>query len=267
LQRNAEEKVMSDNYFVFREIRSLNELQTLLSLRYQVYRESNLKYFIEENEYGIDLDNYDFHSRHFGLFENNLEPIGYMRVVENGLSPQFEKLQDILKKHPQIAPKVSMNPKIPFPSMVHWGNEIKKVYQKIKDNNGDLVEGSRYVLKQNIKSIILAKLILESAFAIYLFYYSDYAIVSCTPAHKRFYSRYGFSTLTGTLNREFDGFHGCCLLGSASNVPNSQCKKLQQMANAYKNTGQICYNPSNPEIYYEPMGSHHHQSNIYCLAA
>ena len=258
---------MNDNYFVFREARSINELQILLSLRYQVYRETNLKYFIEENEYGIDLDGYDLISRHFGLFENNLEPVGYMRVVEDAGRSQSEIIVELLKKQPKLVEKINTNPEAPFPSMIYWDKEINQLYQKLKNNQKGLVEGSRYVLKHNCRSLCLSKFMLESAFAIYLFYYSDYAIVSCTPAHKRFYSRYGFSTLTGTLNREFDGFQGCCLLGSASNVPNSQCHKLQQMANVYKNTRQICYNPSNPEIYDEPKDSHHHHSNIYYLAA
>jgi len=74
-----------ENTYCFREARNVEELYALLKLRYEEYRNSRLAGFCPENEYGLDIDEFDLRSRHFGLFQQSADgekAIGYMRVVQ-----------------------------------------------------------------------------------------------------------------------------------------------------------------------------------------
>jgi hypothetical protein len=62
---------MQKDYYVFRQPRSIEELEDPFHLRYNVYRNSRLAKFEPESHYGININTDDLGSFPFGLFLNN----------------------------------------------------------------------------------------------------------------------------------------------------------------------------------------------------
>ena len=74
------EKKASTTY-TFREITEADELEMAFRLRYEVYSSCRCSMFLNTNLNKIDIDSYDLHSKHFGLFIHENELAGYFRVV------------------------------------------------------------------------------------------------------------------------------------------------------------------------------------------
>ena len=78
--------------YKFREIVDEDELEKFMRLRYETYFNSSMRNFLQINDEKIDIDIYDLHSRHFGLFCEE-KPIGFIRVVIHQWSgPKSSKL-------------------------------------------------------------------------------------------------------------------------------------------------------------------------------
>jgi putative hemolysin len=76
----------NDTIYIYREAESQEELEELLKLRYRAFANTKgvFSRTAQEKEYGIELDEFDAFSQHFGLFsqENSVKkPIGYVRLI------------------------------------------------------------------------------------------------------------------------------------------------------------------------------------------
>ena len=157
----------------------------------------------------------------------------------------------------------------PFPVMNYfpWVETLNELCATAKTSHEKLVEGSRLVLHPAYHSLKLSKFVLECAFATYLFHYLARALIGCTPCHKRFYARYGFTPVKGTSVYRFGEFEGVCLLGSASDVPSGVRARLQRMAEVFEKNGQICCNPSATNSFLRPPQVKPTQTEGYRVAA
>lgn len=155
---------MKKNYFVFREAQSLSELESLLRLRYEVYRTSRLQQFVPENEYGIDFDCYDLRARHFGLFMNDIEPVGYHRPVSNAYGPLCDEILRLAAQFPGMSEKVRSKPEQPLPIMTYWpeAHILKELHNEIKGQRKSLAEATKFTLDPSMASVKLATHIIES---------------------------------------------------------------------------------------------------------
>lgn len=119
-------------YFCYREAKNQQELEALLRLRYEVYRGSRLKGFCPENTWGLEMDFYDCHARHFGLFHcaNSKErPVGYMRVIQKKEAEMAAWVRGIARQHSmELLNKVCVELKNPFPSMSYFPDGDKSMF-------------------------------------------------------------------------------------------------------------------------------------------
>lgn len=75
----------SKTCYIVRKPRNVNELEALLKLRYQVFRQSDLAKYVPENALGIDADKWDDQAHHLGLWSEDIygtKAVDYLRVIE-----------------------------------------------------------------------------------------------------------------------------------------------------------------------------------------
>jgi hypothetical protein len=269
---------MEQHYYIFREPTTFDELKALLLLRYKVFRESRLEKFVEENEACIDLDCYDLYSRHFGLYEhegNSARPVGYIRMVTDDMGTFRDELFELAKSIPSLYEKVNRIPKEPFPLMNYCPHAdlIKHFYEELKSDGGKLIEASRLSLDRSVRGTSIsdfkiAHTFIAAVYASFLTYGVSNCVLSCNANHQVLYKSYGSQIFIGTTqwHNDLAGVDYSLLLLAAKNLPDSMKEKVYKMAEVYKKFGRICYNPSEPENYYAPLGSYMKSKPVFTPA-
>jgi hypothetical protein len=255
---------MEQTYFVYREPESIEELKSLLLLRYSVYMESRLQHYMEKyKSMGIELDSYDVRARHFGLFKHEngtSRPVGYIRMVLDEEGPWSDEIRAIANEVPGLAEIVNETPSVPFPLMTYFPDAeiVNQHYMMAKRSGRRTVEGGRLSLEGSARSISVAKFMVSSIVAVVVVANVREALLTCVPSHARFYHPYGFEQCAGTsqhfcpeTNTEF-----ICQHWNVEQLQGSVKDSVLRMADAYYNTGRICYSPSNPEQFYAPTQSY-----------
>lgn len=249
---------MQNKYYIFREPKNFDELKALLLLRYKVFRESRLEKFVVENEACINLDCYDLYSRHFGLYAHDGDssrPVGYVRMVTDEEGTFRDELFELAKSIPSLYEKVNRIPEEPFPIMNYcpYRNDIREYYVNLKLRGEKLVEAGRLSLVNSVRGLKIATNFIASIFASFLVHDVDKTILACRPNHQNIYNLFGAVVFNSTIEFQCDeADSSALLLLSAKNLPESMKEKVYKMAVAYRATGSICYNPSNPDNYYAP---------------
>lgn len=217
---------MEKHEFIFREINEREDLLQMLKLRYSVYNNTrHLQEFCPENNYGIDVDEYDIRARHFGLYvrENNREKvIGYMRVIENGLTPIADKIKAIaLTNAPDLFQKINIIPNTPFPMIEHLVKGNIDIYRIIGNKTDTLREASRFIFLPEYRSKGLAKFMLDCVVGVNFYYFKiEKALLGCSLNHSRFYKSYGFkSIINGDNLMDLKGITNTIMFLTKNQIP------------------------------------------------
>jgi hypothetical protein len=251
---------MEQTYFVYREPESIEELKSLLLLRYSVYMESRFQRYKEKyKSMGIELDCYDVRARHFGLFKHEngtSRPVGYIRMVLDEEGPWSEEIRAIAEEVSGLAEIVNETPSVPFPLMTYFPDAeiVNQHYLMAKRSGRRTVEAGRLSLGKTVRSISIARNMVSATVSFVLVNSIHDVLVTCVPSHSAFYYPFGFETCAGTED------HFCeetrtslrCLHGHRENVSHRLKPSVLRMAEAYYNTSRICFSPSNPEQFYAP---------------
>ncbi len=249
---------MQNEYYIFREAHTEEELKSLLSLRYQVYKESRLKDFIENNSHELDLDCYDLRSLHFGLFHINngiQSALGYMRTVTNQFSPQKDMLLKIAVEQNENIEKLFAIPKYPMPLLEYFPDApiIHSHYKRLKYQGKKIVEPGRFALLSKFRSRHLAQHMVISTIAIIIYNYTfNHAYMTCHVPQQRFYNLFGFDQVTDTNDYKIYGVPLVSLFWSEKYLNSFVLERIRKMAEVFKNRGCITYNPAQPNNFNLP---------------
>ena len=150
---------MPKEYYVFRQPRSVDELEELIRLRYRVYRNSRMQKFEPKATFGLNISNDDLRAHHFGLFLNDTKAIGYHRQVGEFLSPQFTQVIELAEQYPDCMERLQKAPSYPLPILNYWPEHDKIVtyYKSLKAQGKKVEEPTRFSLDPSYCSLELAK--------------------------------------------------------------------------------------------------------------
>jgi hypothetical protein len=242
--------------YTFREITEADELEQAFRLRYEVYSNCRCNSFLNTNLNKIDIDSYDLHSKHFGLFINENELAGYFRVV-------FDKNEYYNSDVLYIGRKFNFFPgteyalegikhieraDYPFLSYPDIPENIESFYDSITRKREGLAEGSRLIIKEQFRGIRTSIFMMECIMMLYLIICigRKHAVINCIKEHGFFYEHYGFKPIDdGQGYNLFVSIKNVCLsipLASSlqtSTVPKQFHPKLEGMAAEYSITGKI----------------------------
>lgn len=246
-----------DDYFVFREVRNVDELLELLKLRYEVYINSRLKGFLNENPEQIDVDLYDVKARHFGLYRVNSRTkilIGCIRVVNVNIITRSATMIEYLKKYyTSINKSVNADFDAPLPMLTYGpeGKTIERQYNHWINDGEHVVEVGRLCLHTDFRDLRLARILAESTLALGFYgrYNVDRALFTCNCSHKLFYRKYGFAQISGTSDKFWTkpGASGVALMSTPNDIPHFIRKRLQNMADEFDNSSSIIYSQKKPQ--------------------
>lgn len=234
---------MKDKYYIFREPKSLKDLENLLRLRYRVFSDTNLRCFVEQNLDEIDLDPFDLNAKHFGLFKMDCEPVGYCRVVETHSDFNNDLLITIAKKYNQTH-KIMEEPADPLPTMTYFEpNDATKVWlNNALKNNTKLVEPGRLSVQKGERLIGHTRQMTAAACSIYYIIRKTQAILSCNVSYGEFYQKYGFIKICNYFTSDkFGHLDTVLLFGSATYLSDDLKRELKNLAEEYKQTGQLYF--------------------------
>jgi len=234
--------------YKFREIESENELENIMHLRYERYLNSSKKEFIKLNEQKIDIDIYDLHSKHFGLFYKN-DPVGSIRLVCHKSEIYDERAFNIglrngiftEENHSHESIIQNDYPDFPFVSNAEVPNSVTNFYKNVSSQKNAILEGSRLLLTGKHKGLRLATFVIECAIVYSIICTGKkHAILNCDSSHERFYKRYGFETINNTETYYVKGRTTApSQVLSLSTIGQQYKDQFEQMASEYKSSNKI----------------------------
>ncbi len=249
-------KMRHPKTYQFREIVDENELEKFMRLRYETYFNSAMRNFLQINDEKIDIDIYDLHSRHFGLFCEE-KPIGFIRFITNKNELYNHKVFSIGLKYKKLKKEIHGEREIkkyeysdfPFVSYSETPTSIKDYYSNLIEKKERIIEGSRLMLIGENKGLNKVQFFMECAVVLCVLINNreKYAIVNCDGNHKRFYTQFGFKTINNSetyylRGRAKKSSHLLSLPLTLASIPKRYHTKFEEMAEEFKTTNQIIRN-------------------------
>ncbi len=248
-------KLKSENMtcHTFREITSKEALEEVFRLRYQVLKNSRVRQFLQENETEWDIDIYDLHASHYGMFNEEEGLSGYLRIIRDRNSYFNPDVALVCRENNiPLTPAQIFQETAPFPFLSYPGvpEKVKEFYAKCAPIW--IIEGSRLILTNDSKSFKTALALIECAIVTSMDIFGNHlgtAIVDCYSSHEGAYSLFGFKRIPGT--GEYNVFESgdersaiTLFLDISSDlkksgIPEKLHGKIQKMSAEFNSTSQI----------------------------
>jgi predicted GNAT family N-acyltransferase len=242
------EKKASTTYS-FREIIDADELEKAFRFRYEVYTSCSNIGFLKPNEKKIDIDIFDLHSKHYGIFTQDGEIVANIRVVLDKGEFQNDNVFKIARKLNLLYSSVDSNQEIkifetcdyPFLSYSSVPSSVKSHYQKLRSNKIGFAEAGRLIIKEEYRGIRLSSLLLDCAMILFILicHENKYAVLCCDEHHRLFYEKYGFRPFGDGQQYDIYGTSKLSMYLCPEVLPENLKTKFQGMSAEYKITGKI----------------------------
>lgn len=244
--------VTPSNYFVFREAKNAKDLELLFKQRYKAFKESRFGLMVKENSLELDIDGYDFQSRHFGLFQvedGQEKAVGYFRLVTDSAAPQMKDIWQLTIKYPELLHSLKYDSSIPLPSIanVDESDEVSQFYTAIKKDNLDMAEASRLTIDSSVRSVTISQFLTDALGAVSFYLMKlDHLLIGCRLGHYRFYKRLGFKLIKET---NYNSVPSCILTTHLDIMPTDLKTRLKRMGNILQKHGTIHLYKEHPGCY------------------
>lgn len=246
---------MIQSKFVYREAQSAAELNSLVQLRYNVFRSSRYAGVTTEHVSGLDLNCFDLRSKHYGLFlvdGQNQTPVSYQRIIHDSISPHAEWVMEMAAPFPDMQKRVLEAPSMPFPFLDYFKDDngiADSFIANSKKRGEQLGEASRISLHPDYRQLSITRMIIESALAAGINSGFSHFVTCCYEAHTKFYSQYGFQRIEG-----LPLFQSCGSTSNALIVPRQifwlpEYDRVLKMYEAINQFGSIYHDPDHPGIF------------------
>ncbi len=246
------ETALMYNYYCYREPRTCEEIKELLQVRYHSYINSRVKMFIPENDFGIDIDEWDKNASHYGLYHCTPEkesPIGYMRVIVESAQRFKDNIFQIAEEcSAEMLALAKTTPRVPFSVMDYFPKAVSLIaieMKRMQNENEKLCEAGRFALIPQARSLRLSRFMIECSIAIFYFGRLPYnAVISCNELHQLIYYYYRFKSVAEAAVEKSGGYASLLLLllRYKTDYPVALKSKLENMADEYNRDEMICLN-------------------------
>lgn len=225
---------MKANY-TFREMTRKEELLSCFLFRYKIYSESELKIFLKENTFKINIDCFDCHSKHYALLYDD-SIIGYMRVIlpkddyTNQDVIEIGTMYNLLNKRKNAY----ANMESPF-QLLSSKSSGKKHWQLISDplnRNESSAGSSRFMLHPEHRTVSALKFLCECEVALHLLLCIAYKQgITCVRRQQApFYEYYELNNYTQNSSKSYE---------NEDSEPNNVHKNIEDIAEELRMNGRI----------------------------
>lgn len=239
----------------FREITNESDLEKSFMIRFEIYSESRMQGFLKHNPHNLDLDVFDLHSRHFGLYTENNELAGHIRIVLprneyfNYHAFNIGKKTGIFSGNEQPFNNDNDSSAAEFPILSYpcLPESVVEHFNSLKQKDERLAEAGRIVIAEKYRGIRTSVFLVECALVLYILICAGqkHAVITCCKEHHMFYERYGFRPLGNGMYYQSLGTTSIVLglpFASSlafSNIPKHLHQKLEEMVAEFSITGEI----------------------------
>ncbi len=181
----------------FREVTDITGLEEIFGLRYRCFRQSRLEGLVPRVDCGLDIDRFDLHARHFGLFcttSTGEHLIGSHRHVTDAIQPAAAAIEILVDAHPELQLRFTGPVTQTFPSLTYFPDTapILALYEQAKRRHELFIEASRLALSPEIGSLAVVRFFVSATLAAALANGVSQGITVVNSHRKRFYARFGF---------------------------------------------------------------------------
>ncbi len=165
---------MNNTYYEFRAPKSIDELREILKLRYRVYKDCRLVDFVENNQSSYDIDQYDERAFQMGLFvhtDEGTKIVGSHREIIDGIGPHYDWFKSIEEELNMNLHNEFDYREYPFPALTYdstANSVLKRFYSNVKEQRKTVGEASRYAIDSSIRSLSLARFLVEAIIATFI---------------------------------------------------------------------------------------------------
>jgi hypothetical protein len=237
--------------YTFREITEIEDLGQAFRLRYNAYKDNDLKVFLPENESGIDISHFDLHSKILGIFS------GDELIATNRLCVERNMLfnENVLRVGRQYGffndadqPNgfsYNGHEEYPFLSFLPSSPAIKQYHEQLKATNTFIAECGRFAIHNQYRSVRIMKFMFDCMFifGMPLFGNQKRVVVTETFArHTAIYKSYGFKEISIFQFEKLD--QTCSLLSlvidqNLSQIPEKLRCNFPSLLQQFKSTGKV----------------------------
>lgn len=236
--------------FTFREITVNNELEQAFRLRYNSYKETDLKVFLTNNAFNIDISSFDLHSKIFGIFLNNeliatnrlcveRELLFNEKVLQTG--HHFGFFKDL--EHTSVNIVENCN-EYPFYSFFSLSADIYNYFEYLTSTHTLITECGRFAILNQYRSVRLMKFMFNCMFVFGIDWFKNQKRVVVTETfsrHTAIYKTYGFNEIA---KFHYGNLESCSLLSNTidpafSNIPDNLRPVFWKQLAELQTTGKI----------------------------
>ena len=226
----------------FKEVEKIEHLENCFALRYKHFNNPRYKIFLKKEESKIDLDEFDFFCKHWGVYNTDGQIIGYARIFQGCLNEKIAPLVCELARRHHILGVCPQEEKLDFPLFqyqeTHSLRTIESFFERRHDEKA--VELSRFVVEGG-QSFRVSKFMVEAGLGIYHYHYKiNTIILACRTGHERFWKHYGFRRLSCNETYDVGELNSVNLCSDFGWIDLEKKEALKQYARQFKIKGEIC---------------------------
>jgi hypothetical protein len=237
--------------YVFRPVRTTEELHAALALRYRTYAPQFSGLESLDHASALDVDAYDAFAHHLGLFAEHPgrdELVGCMRVVFDGAGPWQAELHWLAATTPDLASRIlaPRGTKLPLQNYYPPRSPARAAIDRILQHSRRCGEAGRFAIEPvhrlgvGRRGARLSCSCVEAAWA-WAFGSAgmDCALVACLSALSPLYERCGFVPLSPASHADICGSHGIVLEARPELVAPWVASRVDDYSRQWHERGQV----------------------------
>ena len=217
----------------FKEVQEAEALEECFSLRDEYFNNPRHKVLLKNNAAGIDIDEYDIYARHWAVYTEEGELIGYARIIQEDVNLQIAPAIKAIAKKYAIEDICNRDKAQAFPLSEYQDSGSAQTIQSLHNRDQAIVELSRFVVKRGHSSRI-STFMVEAGLGIYAYYFKIRTIIlACMISHEQFWTRYGFKRIEANETYYVGDLKSVNLLSSFEEVSFQRKRALARFAREY----------------------------------
>ena len=225
----------------FKEVVDARDLIDCFRLRYQQYDNPAYRLFLNENIHELDIDAFDTHSRHWAVYSDLNQILGYARIVQKEenviVSKQIQKIIEAYDLTILPNPRTSSY----LPILRYQPDSVSQTVEHFFQLHGEknIVELSRFMIRKG-SPLRTSKFMVNAGLGIYKHMMDiDKVVLACNDTHEKFWSLYGFRNMFEDQTYHIGTLKSVNLCSDLSDIHTPLSRRLEKYARQYESNQKI----------------------------
>ena len=238
---NSTKRIAQKKRLTFKEVVDARDLIDCFRLRYQQYDNPEYRLFLNENIHELDIDAFDLHSRHWAVYSDLNQILGYARIVHKEENTAVSmQIQKIIEAY-DLNITSDANPNNYLPILRFQSDSASPTVGQFfeRHNKQKVVELSRFMIRKG-SPLRTSKFMVNAGLGIYRHLLDiDKVVLACNDTHEKFWSLYGFKNMHKNQTYHIGSLKSVNLFSDLSDIHSSLSIRLENYAKQYHSKKEI----------------------------